>query len=64
VTTEFAVNIKIHSATKVSLSMVNYGRELIIETNILQKVKVKRVTEFAEQMKKIQKKVEVTLRKT
>jgi len=63
VTTEFAVNIKIYSATKVSLSMVNYGRELIIETNILQKVKVKRVTEFAEQMKKIQKKVEVTLRK-
>jgi len=42
---EFIFN-KIHSAAKVSLFMVNYGRELKIETDIRKKEKVEKVIEF------------------
>ena len=48
--TEFAVNNKIYSATKMSLLMGNYGRELRMEVNIR---KVEKVTKFAERMKKV-----------
>jgi len=48
--TEFAVNNKIYSATKMSLFMENYGRELKMEVNIR---KVEKVTKFAERMKKV-----------
>jgi len=37
---EFAVNNKVYSATKVSLFMVNYEKELRMETDIRRKVKV------------------------
>ena len=57
---EFAVNNKIYSATKMSLFMENYGRELRIEVNIR---KVEKVTKFVERMKKVQEEVEVVLRK-
>ena len=43
---EFAVNNKVHSATKVSPFMANYGRELRIVTDIRKKGKVEKVTEF------------------
>jgi len=43
--------------------MVNYGRELKIGVDIRRKEKVKKTTEFAERMKKIQKEVKVVLRK-
>jgi len=49
---EFAVNNKVYSATKVSLFMVNYGRELRMETDIRRKVKVKKVIKFTERMRK------------
>ena len=63
-TAEFTVNNKTHSATKVSLFMVNYGRELRIGVDIRRKGKVEKVTGFAERMKKkVQKKVEVVLKK-
>jgi len=39
---EFAVNNKVYSATKVSLFMVNYEKELRMETDIRRKVKVKK----------------------
>ena len=52
--TEFAVNNKIYSATKMSLLMGNYGRELRMEVNIR---KVEKVTKFAERMKKVQEEV-------
>jgi len=39
---EFAVNNKIYSATKVSLFIANYERELRIETDIRRKEKVKK----------------------
>ena len=52
--TEFAVNNKIYSATKMSLLMGNYGRELRMEAHIR---KVEKVTKFAERMKKVQEEV-------
>jgi len=52
VTAEFAVNNKTYSATKVSLFIVNYGRELRIRADIRRKGKVEKVTGFAERMKK------------
>ena len=49
--------------TKMSLFMVNYGRELRMGVDIRRKEKVKKTTEFAEIMKKIQKETKVVLRK-
>jgi len=50
---EFTVNNKIHSATKVSLFIANYGRKLRMGTDIRKKEKVEKIMEFAEKMKKI-----------
>ena len=50
---EFAVNNKIYSATKISLFIVNYGKELRMEVDIRKKGKVEKVTEFVERIKKI-----------
>jgi len=61
---EFAVNNKIHSATKMSLFMANYGRELRIEIDIRKKEKVEKAMEFVENMKKVLNKVVTALRKT
>jgi len=44
--------------------MVNYKRELKMRVNIKRKSKVEKVIEFAERIKKIQKKVGAVLRKT
>jgi len=52
---EFAVNNKTHSATKVSLFITNYDRELKMRADIRRKRKVEKAIEFAERMKKIQK---------
>jgi len=60
---EFAVNNKVYSATKVSLFIANYRRELRIEADIRKKRKVKKVMEFVERMKKIQEKARAALRK-
>ena len=43
--------------------MVNYSRELRIETDIRRKRKVEKVMEFAERIKKVQEEVGVVLRK-
>jgi len=43
---EFAVNNKIHVATKVSPFMANYGRELRIGADIRRKRKVEKVIKF------------------
>ena len=63
VTAKFAINNKIYSATKVSLFMENYRRELRIRADIRRKGKVEKMTEFAEKMKKVQEKAETALRK-
>ena len=63
VTAEFAVNNKTYSATKVSLFMANYKRELKIEADIKRKRKMEKAIEFAEKIKKMQKEAGVALRK-
>ena len=58
----FAVNNKVHIATKVSSFMANYGRELRMGGNIRKKGKVEKVIEFVERMK-VQEEVEAALKK-
>jgi len=50
---EFVVNNKVHTATKVSPFMANYGRELRMGGDIRKKRKVESATEFVERMKKV-----------
>ena len=52
VAAEFAINNKVHTATKVSLFMANYGREMRMGGDIRRKGKVESVMEFVERMKK------------
>ena len=59
-TAEFAVNNKVHATTKVLPFMANYKRERI---DIKRKGKVKKAIEFVERMKRVQKEVEVALKK-
>jgi len=61
--TEFAVNNKVHSATKILPFMANYGRELRMGANIRRKGKVEKVIEFAERMRRVQEEVEAALKK-
>jgi len=60
---EFTINNKIHSATKISLFMANYGKELRMEVNIRRKEKMEKAVEFAKRMKKMQKEVEAALKR-
>ena len=60
---EFAVNNKVHLATKVSPFIVNYNRKLKMRVEIRKKEKVKKATEFAKRMKKVQEEVGAALRK-
>ena len=60
---EFAVNNKIHMATKVSPFMANYRRELRMEGDIRKKEKVESITEFAERMKKVHEEAGAALKK-
>ena len=64
VAAEFAINNKVHMATKVSPFMANYGKELRMGGDIRKKGKVESVTEFVERMKKVQEEAEAALRKT
>jgi len=50
---EFAVNNKVHTATKVSLFIANYRRELRMEDDIKRKGKVEKATEFVKRMKQV-----------
>jgi len=60
---EFTINNKIHLATKISLFMANYGRELRMGVDIRRKKKMEKATEFAERMKKVQEKAKVALKR-
>ena len=60
---EFAVNNKVHTATKVLPFMANYGREMRIKRDIRKKGKVENATEFVERMKKVHEEAEAALRK-
>ena len=61
---EFAINNKVHMATKVSPFIVNYGREMRMGGDIRRKGKVESVTEFVQRMKKVQEEAEAVLKKT
>jgi len=60
---EFAVNNKVHSATKISLFMANYGRELRMERDIRKNGKIEKATEFVERMKKVHEETGAALKK-
>ena len=60
---KFTINNKMHSATKVSLFIADYSKELRIGADINMKEKVEKAIEFVERMKKIQKEARVVLRK-
>ena len=61
---EFAINNKVHMATKVSPFMANYRREIRMGGDIRRKGKVESAMEFVERMKKVHEEVEAALRKT
>ena len=61
---EFAVNNKIHSTTKASPFMANYGREVKMGGDIRKRGKVESTAEFVERMKKIHEEAGVALKKT
>ena len=61
---EFAVNNKVHTATKVLPFMANYGKELRMGGDIRRKGKVQSTTEFVERMKKVHEEAEAALKKT
>ena len=63
-TAEFAVNNKVHTATKVSPFMANYGKELRMGGDIRRKGKVESAMEFAQKIKKVHEEAEAALRKT
>ena len=56
-TAEFAINNKIHSATKVFLFITNYDRKLRMVADIRRKDKVEKMIEFAERIKKYRRKL-------
>ena len=47
------INNKAHSATKVSLFIANYGRELRMDIDLRRKGKMEKITEFVERMRKV-----------
>ena len=61
---EFAVNNKVHTATKVSPFIANYGKEMRMGGDIRRKGKVESATEFVERMKKVHEEAEAALKKT
>ena len=64
VSAEFAVNNKVHIATKVLPFMANYGKEIRIGGDIRKKGKVESAMEFVERMKKVHEEAEAALKKT
>jgi len=63
VSAEFAVNNKVHTATKVLPFMANYGREMRMSGDIRKRGKVEKATEFVERIKRVQEEVRTALKK-
>jgi len=61
---EFAINNKVHMATKVLPFMANYGKEIRMGGDIRKKGKVESAMEFVKRMKKVHEEAEAALRKT
>ena len=60
---EFAINNKTYLAAKLSLFRENYSRGLRMGIDIRRKEKIKKIIEFAERIKKVQKEAGTVLRK-
>ena len=60
---EFAVNNKVHIATKVLPFMTNYGREMRMGGDIRKSEKVEKATEFVERIKKVHEEARAALKK-
>jgi len=60
---ELTINNKVHLATKISLFIANYGRELRMGADIRKKRKVEKTMEFVERIKNVQEEVGVALKK-
>ena len=58
------MNNKVHTATKVSPFMANYGKELRMGGDIRRKGKVESAIAFVKRMKKVYEEAEATLKKT
>ena len=63
-TAEFAFNNKVHTATKMSLFQVNYGREPRMGFDIRKKEKNEKTEEFAREMKERYEEARVALLKS
>ena len=61
---EFAVNNKVHTATKFLPFIANYGKELRMRGNIRRKGKVEKTMEFVKKLKRIQEEAGITLKRT
>ena len=61
---EFAVNNKVHTATKVSPFMANYSREIRMGGNIRKRGKVEKAVKFVERMKRIHEEAGAALKKS
>ena len=57
------MNNKVHTATKVSPFMANYGKEVRIGEDIRKKGKVESAMEFVERMKKVHEEAGAALKK-
>jgi len=60
---EFAVNNKVHTATKMSPFMANYERELRMGGDIRRKGKIEKATEFVKRIKKVHEEAGIVLKK-
>ena len=60
---EFVVNNKLHLATKISLFITKYSRELRMEVDIRRKGKIEKATQFMERTRKVQEEAGAALRK-
>ena len=58
------MNNKVHTVTKVSPFIANYGRELRLGGDIRKKRKVESAMEFMERMKKVHEEAGTALKKT
>ena len=63
VSAEFAVNNKVHIATKVLPFIANYGRKLRMGGDIRKREKVESAMKFVERIKKVHEEVEAALKK-
>ena len=60
---EFVVNNKVHTTTKVSPFMANYGREMRMGEDIRKRGKVEKATEFVERIKRVHEEARAALKK-